>query len=285
MRSDARFAQLDPAFWANVRSVSQELGYVRRGAGEVATYALQDIVDATSRLGLQTSHLIGENGAPTVLALSLRDYFAYRSDVLNGFVQPRLMNAKQARDEFLALKKALRPSCPLPMNKQKGKKKTHAFLSCIVNMLIEAHKGETAADYDPRRLVTVTKAGRLVRTPARRFDGCLPGTVDPVAVWETKEYYHTTTFGSRVADGIYETLLDGMELRELREQEGAHVRHYLMLDGRFTWWDCGKSYLCRVVDMLNMGYVDEVLFGREVMERLPRLVEEWLEQLEPSPDQ
>jgi len=35
-------------------------------------------------------------------------------------------------------------------------------------------------------------------------------------------YYYTTTFGSRVEDGVYETLLDGMELEELREQ-------YLML--------------------------------------------------------
>ncbi|MGO8748481.1 MAG: hypothetical protein ACLQNE_21100 [Thermoguttaceae bacterium] len=28
-----------------------------------------------------------------------------------------------------------------------------------------------------------------------------------------------TTFGSRVADGVYETLLDGMELEELRDHE------------------------------------------------------------------
>ncbi len=38
----------------------------------------------------------------------------------------------------------------------------------------------------------------------------------------------------------------------------------------------GKSYLCRMVDMLHMGYVDEVLFGREVIERIPVLVDEWI---------
>ena len=32
-----------------------------------------------------------------------------------------------------------------------------------------------------------------------------------MALWEIKEYYYTTTFGSRVADGVYETLLDGLE--------------------------------------------------------------------------
>ena len=68
-----------------------------------------------------------------------------------------------------------------------------------------------------------------------------------------------------------------MELEELRLNEGIHIRHYLALDDRFTWWECGRSYLCRVIDMLHMGYVDEVLFGREVVSRLPDLVAEWVE--------
>jgi hypothetical protein len=123
----------------------------------------------------------------------------------------------------------------------------------------------------------VVRNGSPLRTLARRVDGAFPSAVNPVAIWEVKEYYHTTTFGSRVADGVYETLLDGMELEELRQNEGIHIRHYLVLDDRFTWWECGRSYLCRVIDMLHMGYVDEVLFGREVVSRLPRLVAEWVE--------
>ena len=67
-----------------------------------------------------------------------------------------------------------------------------------------------------------------------------------------------------------------MELEELREHEGIDVKHYLMVDAHYTWWDCGRSYLCRIIDMLHMGYVDEVLFGREVVERLPILVKEWV---------
>ncbi|MGH9449457.1 MAG: DUF7687 domain-containing protein [Terriglobia bacterium] len=67
------------------------------------------------------------------------------------------------------------------------------------------------------------------------------------------------------------------ELEELRESEGVHVRHYLILDARYTGWVCGKSYLCRVIDMLHMGYVDEVLFGKEVIERLPALVKDWID--------
>jgi hypothetical protein len=63
-----------------------------------------------------------------------------------------------------------------------------------------------------------------------------------------------------------------MELEELREHEGIDVRHHLMVDAHYTWWDCGRSYLCRMVDMLHMGYVDEVLFGYEVIEEMPRIV-------------
>jgi hypothetical protein len=131
-------------------------------------------------------------------------------------------------------------------------------------------------DYDPRRLTTVTVNGAPLRTLARRVDGAFPGIVNPVAIWEIKEYYYTTTFGSRVADGVYETLLDGMELQELRASEGVHVLHYLIVDSHYTWWECGRSYLCRIIDMLHMGYVDEVLFGTEVIERLPEIVKEWL---------
>ena len=119
-----------------------------------------------------------------------------------------------------------------------------------------------------------------LRTLSRRVDCAFPSVVNPIAIWEVKEYYYTTTFGSRVADGVYETLLDGMELEELRVSENVDVLHYLMLDARYTWWDCGRSYLCRIVDMLHMGYVDEVLVGREVIERLPQLVPLWIQRLQ-----
>ena len=31
--------------------------------------------------------------------------------------------------------------------------------------------------------------------------------------------------------------------------------------------------------MLHMGYVDEVLVGREILSRLPLLVKEWIQQM------
>ncbi|HEX5733361.1 MAG TPA: hypothetical protein VF131_11055 [Blastocatellia bacterium] len=162
------------------------------------------------------------------------------------------------------------------MNKQKGEKKAPAYFTGLINMLVEANVEGLPCDYDPRELTTVTFNNAPLRTLARRVDGAFTSTVNPIAVWEIKEYYYTTTFGSRVADGVYETLLDGMELEELREHEVKDIKHYLMIDAHYTWWDCGRSYLCRIMDMLHMGYVDEVLFGYEVIERLPALVKEWV---------
>lgn len=130
-------------------------------------------------------------------------------------------------------------------------------------------------DYDPRTLTTVTIGGRPLRTLARRVDGAYPKAVNPIAIWEIKEYYYTTTFGSRVADGIYETLLDGAELEDLLN-EGHTVRHYLFVDGYRTWWKDGKSYLCRIVDSIHMKYLDEAIFGREVLDRLPELARDWV---------
>lgn len=66
-----------------------------------------------------------------------------------------------------------------------------------------------------------------------------------------------------------------MESEELAASEKVNVLHYLMIDAHYTWWGCGKSYLCRIVDMLHMGYVDEVLVGKEAISRLPELVKEW----------
>ena len=280
MRADTRFVSQPRAFWANVRTISQEVGYTVRGARVIRVPTLQDVIHVFGRLGLNTNHIQNPDGIPTDFGRLLLEYFLYRADVLNTYVEPRLMDAARAREVFEDLRKSLNPACPLPINKQKGTKKAPAYLTGIVNMLVQAYSGAYPCDFDPRQLTTVTRDGLPVRTLARRVDGAFPGPVNPIAVWEIKEYYYTTTFGSRVADGIYETLLDGMELDELREHEGILIKNYLIIDSHYTWWECGRSYLCRVIDMLHMGYLDEALFGYEVVERLPGIVGSWTESLD-----
>lgn len=278
MEPNKKFLTQPAIFWANVRAISESIGYTRRGTGTIRIPSVEEIFSAMKTRGLATKHLGKNVRLLTDLGRQILEYFEYRAMVLNDYVEPRLMNAERAKEEYQKLKKRLKPSstCPLPMNKQKGKKKNKAFLTCMVNMLIEAYSSNSSCDYDPRVLTTITKDSQPLRTLARRVDGAFPSTVNPIAVWETKEYYYTTTFGSRVADGVYETLLDGMELAEVKEHEGVDVLHYLIVDAHYTWWTCGRSYLCRIIDAMHMGLINEVLFGYEVVERLPTLVRQWV---------
>lgn len=276
MKPEPRFVNQPKSFWAHVRTISQHVSYTARGTGQIKIPTLAEIHAAMEDLELRTSHIVADDGKATEFGQRLIDYFDYRATKLNTYVKSRLMNKDQALAAFEKQKLKCRPTCPIPMNKQKGDKKAPAFFTSIINMLIEANAEGLPCNYDPRELTTFTKDGVPVRTLARRVDGAFPRPVNPIAVWEIKEYYYTTTFGSRVADGVYESLLDGMELEELQEHEKIPVKHYLMVDDHFTWWQCGRSYLCRIVDMLHMGYVDEVLFGTEVLMELPRIVKEWV---------
>jgi hypothetical protein len=278
MKPNPEFVKLPKSFWAAVKSVSQQCGYTVRGEGQVKVPTSDDIAAAFDALGLDRRALEAEvNGNPLLHLLG--NYYRYRADTLNIEVEPLLMDAAQAKKAFEELKSQLKPKREIPLNKQKGTKKAPAYLTGMVNMIVEANCGGHPVDYDPRKLTTVTQNGLPLRTLSRRVDGAFPSPINPIAIWEIKEYYYTTTFGSRVADAVYETLLDGMEIEELNTSENIQVLHYLFLDARYTWWDCGKSYLCRIVDMVQMGYVDEVLVGKEVIDRLPVLVRRWVSSL------
>lgn len=280
MKPDARFLRQPKSFWATVRLVSQMVGYTNRrrkrnAEPSIRVPKLSEIATALQSSDLDPAHVLKEPGVGNDLGELLCGYFEYRADVLNNFVREQLMTADEAAKVFENLRERLGSNRPTPMNKQTGLKKRPAYLTGIVNMVIEAHLEGLNCDYSPRQLTTVTRGGVPLRTLARWVDGAFPSAVNPVAVWEIKEYYHTTTFGSRIADGVYETLLDGLELEELRDHEGIDVLHYLFVDAYKTWWQDGRSYLCRMVDTLHMGYVDEVLFGREAITALPEVVQEW----------
>jgi hypothetical protein len=275
LKADPRFVGLPKEFWAYVRIISQEVGYTSRTTHSICVPEFSDIREKFERLSLSTAQIADTAGNITDFGRRLHDYFLFRAEALNNTVQGQLMDKTAAQKEFRRLKAELNPKCPLPMNKQKGEKRKAAFLTGIVNMLVEANIGDAPCDYDPRSLTTVTQVNTPLRTFSRRFDGAFPSVVDPIAIWEIKEYYNTTTFGSRVADGVYETLLDGMEMEELEASTGRKVHHLLLLDAHFTWWEKGRSYLCRIIDMLHMGFVDEVIFGREVLTRLPEVAREW----------
>lgn len=263
MRADPQFLGKSPRFWAYAKFISELLGYSDRKTKQLRTY---DVATAKAKMiecGLKPDD--------AVLTEAI-DYLNWRTTYLNTHVSGCFMNRSEAKSEFEKLKAKLKPTRAASMNKQKGEKRHEAYLANIVSMQAEAVLGPTGYIDDARRLAYISENGSLEEIFSRRFDGAIPNTENPKAVWEIKEYYGTTTFGSRVADGVYETLLDGYEIEGVRTRMQRDVQHFLFIDDKFTWWDCGRSYLCRMIDMLHTKHVDEIFFGRQVLtDWTPRL--------------
>src|SRR5258708_21527848 len=93
-------------FWAYVRSISQTVGYTVRGQDQIRVPSTDEMVKALNTLGLDAARLTDKKGHATQLGQTLADYFAYRANVLNTFVEPRLMNKDQARKLFEKVKAA-----------------------------------------------------------------------------------------------------------------------------------------------------------------------------------
>jgi hypothetical protein len=91
MKADQRFLKQPKRFWANVRTISQELGYTERGTGQIKIHSLAEVASALAKLGLNTEHVATATGKPTVFGKTLVAYFQHRAAVLNSFVEPRLI--------------------------------------------------------------------------------------------------------------------------------------------------------------------------------------------------
>lgn len=275
MKADPRFVSLNNEFWANIRSITQIVGYSEKGKKRVFTPTIETIIEALKNERLSTSHLVTDDGKLTALGEIVIQYFNFRAERINNFVETSLMDEKEAGETYNRLLREHKPTWATPWNKQKGDKKNPAYFTGIVNILLEHNLNGLPIDYNPKKLTTITEHGIPIRTFSRWMDGAFPSTKNPIAVWEIKEYYYATTFGSRVADAVYETQLDGFEIEELRINKNQKILHYLMIDSHRTWWEKGRPYLCRIFDLLHMGFIDEVLFGKEVIDRIPIITEEW----------
>jgi len=182
-----------------------------------------------------------------------------------------MKDGKQIAIDFLVHGSSVR----VPMNKQSGVMRQPSFLTGIVNLVVADALGGRPCDYDPRALPVIDFEGTLYAAMSRRMDGSMPATVNPLAMWEIKEYYYTTTFGSKISDAVYITALDGYERAEVEEVTGVPIDHLIVVDAYDTWWVKGKSYLCRLVDLVNMGKVTHLICGREAVRELPALAAEW----------
>jgi hypothetical protein len=243
-------------FWAHAKFISEQLKYTSRGNSQLRTYAVGEASALLVRSTLKSDD---------TLIADVVAYLNWRADALNKIVAPLFMNRDEAAAKFEIIRAEINPTRSLAMNKQKGEKRHHAYLAGLVAMIAEKVLGADGFVDDARRLSVLTRDNVLEGVFSRRFDGAIPDTKNPRAVWEIKEYYGTTTFGSRVADGVYETLLDGYEIEGAKSTLQTDIAHFLFIDDRYTWWECGRSYLCRMMDMLHTGHVDQIFFGREVL--------------------
>ena len=276
MRAFDEFKDMDKSFWAFIKFISETIGYTDRGRGLVRVYQPQEIIEICNRT---------ETAVDEWLLRAAIIYLNKRAELLNGSVKNKLMDVQGANQEYLRLEQIHRLEhyyCKLPMNKQKGEMKQKAFFTSIINILAEKtirdithDDSQLGFDDDPRSLSYVKdNNGYVIGASSRRFDGAYPNAINPRLIWEIKEYYYNKSFGSRIADGVFETQLDGVELQEIYNRTGMKVYHVLFIDAYVTWWEKGKSYLCRLVDALNSGAVDEVIVGREVLTRWPELLRE-----------
>lgn len=272
MKANEQFLDLPLEFWANVRFISQKISYMEAPSVEAIKWAY-------SKKNLDFSQII-ENESLTEQGTQLIEYFKFRKEFLQNNIEPNLMKTEEAKEVFENLFDQLKPTRQMRINRQKLAEGSPYFFTGIINMLIESNSEGYECNFNPMELTAFTEEGFPVRTLSRRVDGCFPNVVNPVALWEIKEYYYTTTFGSRIADGVYESQLDGYELKEARNRLNRNIHHYLMVDGYGTWWSAGgKPYLCRICDMLQMNLLSEVLFGKEVIERIPIIVKEWISEI------
>ena len=176
------------------------------------------------------------------------------------------MDVEEASHIFQEMYDTGRYKCKLILNKQKGDLRKVNYFTAIITMIAESILGgEEDFDPDPRGLIYLLNNKKVIGASSRRFDGAYPSIYNPKIVWEIKEYYYSKSFGSRVADAVYEAELDGYEFNSIYDRTGQKVHHVMFIDSYYTFWRLGKSYLCRFVDILNMGLLDELIVGREVL--------------------
>lgn len=271
MKAFPEFRHQPPEFWALVKFVSQELGYTNRRTKSIRTYTEEEITELLDSYDILFDYAWVQDAVA---------YSQKRATILNDHARTHLMDAAGARSVYETLATTATSQnylCAIPMNKQKGDMKNVAYLTASINILAEKtmreeglFTGQKCFNDDPRSLIyAVDQNGYIAGASSRRMDGAYPDVVNPKIVWEVKEYYYTTTFGSRVADGIYETRLDGHEIKDISIRTHRPIKHVMFVDGYKTWWVDGKSYLCRLIDILNEGLVDEVIVGQEILTRWP----------------
>ena len=269
MKAFKEFEREDKSFWFLVRFVSEKLGYSDKKTSTIKIYSYEDIEALCNREGISVS--------PDKINQVVK-YCRMRAELINNEIEKNLMDAEEAESVFESVRSSGSYKTKFILNKQSGEKKKINYFTGIITMLAEeklSNNSEVDFDPDPRGLIYLLNNGKIIGGSSRRFDGAYPSIYSPQLVWEIKEYYYTKSFGSRIADCVYESELDGYEFEEIYNRTGIKVHHVLFVDSHYTWWTLGKSYLTRLIDILNMRLVDDIIFGREVLTAWPEILQKY----------
>lgn len=227
--------------------------------------------ETVEKTGINPDPLLGEFSVPTTeLGDDVLSYLNYRSEQVEVALD-RIRTKDEATDQFNEYRGDFEMDTE-QLNKQ-GSSEPLVFANSV-NLVLEK---ETGIEFNPnpRMLPTVLDSdNNLQMTLPKWPDGAFPTARNPRAIWEVKEFYSSTTFGSRIADAIYEIMLFNEELDTLHNETGSEVELYLMTDGYEAWQE-GVSYIYRIIDILNMEYIDAAIFGEEVFTQWPEVVADW----------
>lgn len=258
-------ARWDDPFWHAARMLIDQTP-PRRGVLSVAeiVFALETAKTEAAR------GLTGYLAARQELLPMLAEYMRFRFEAANSLLA-QARTEQEAKDDFAELSDE---ELATYGTQSADHHQSPRVMVKTVEVLTRAVCLEHGLDVNvnPQNRAVLISDDHIWVSP-RRLDGAMPSLLNPVGLWEIKEYWGETQGGSKMSDAIYECQLVGQELRAFEDLHGPHVRHYAILDGR-QQWSSRKSDLRRAVDLLCAGLLDELIVGREILTEWPRIVAE-----------
>jgi len=270
-------ARWDDPFWHVVRMVVDET----RGR----VLSRQEIPAQLKKIGTEASlGLLAYLRPRPEIVERVADYLQFRTDVAASLLA-RMRTERQALDDFAELSSEV-------VQKYGTRSADHHQSSKALVATVEVLTRATCLEFgfdvnvNPQKRAALVSEQYIWVSP-RRLDGAFPSLLNPVALWEIKEYWGGTQGGSKMSDAIYECQLVGQELRAFEDVHGRTVKHYVLLDGVHQWAS-RRADLRRAVDLVSAGLLDELIVGSDVLTDWPRIVRDLclssLEANEPSGD-
>ena len=213
---------------------------------------------------LVSLHLITDNGQLTKMGERLVEYFARRNrlvkDILNNL---RTLNeAKRDLDSRGILYQEKRTRSGVSYN----------IVEAEVRSILESVCKHMRVSYRMGNVRVVFRIDGRVFVLSKMVDGVIPAPPEnPMILLEIKEYWGKKHGGSKMTNAIYESYVVARELNDFMSIYGIKVYYVVIIDGK-EQWAARMSDLGRFVDLVNMGLIDRLFYGRNIQQELPKFL-------------